>query len=590
MTLELHTPYERGNQNQTTTWEACIAFYETLHQQFPHILHFWQIGTSDAGIPMHAGVVTADGVFNRDLLKQRPIFFNNNGIHPGEPEGVDTCMALVRDFCTQPEILAQLGDTIFLFIPMYNVDGANNRNNTSRASQLGPEMHGFRGNSRHLDLNRDFIKCDTLAAQCFNRFFAEWQPDVMVDTHTSNGADYPYTMTLIATQPDKLGGELGNFLRGTMLPALQEKMTARGWPFCPFVNTVQVSPDQGIADFLEVPRFSSGYATLHHTISFMPETHMLKPYRDRYESMRALVESALDFTIEHGAYIRTLREQARAARAWRETLAGNDNQNGNHESQNQQHGEVAPSGGATFPVMWKMDSSRPTRLRFKGYAAVYKPSLLGNYQRLAYDRNQPWEQEIDYFDNYVPEVEISTPRAYVIPQQWREVVERLQWNGVHLQRLTEAKVVQAQTCRIERLDTRPGPYEGHMFHDEVGITIQTETIQLHAGDWWLPMDASQSAARYAFETLEPQAHDSFFRWGFFNSVLEKKEPFSDYVFEDEALEILQAEPELKARFEQWKRDNPHLLDNQEAVLGFIFTHCQRYAEPEWNRYPVLRIV
>lgn len=565
MTLELQTPYERGNQNQTTTWDACIAFYESLHQQFPHILHFWQIGTSDAGIPMHAGMVTADGVFKRELLKQRPLFFNNNGIHPGEPEGVDTCMALVRDFCTQPEMLAQLGDTVFLFIPVYNVDGANNRNNTSRASQLGPEMHGFRGNSRHLDLNRDFIKCDTLAAQCFNRFFTEWQPDVMVDTHTSNGADYPYTMTLIATQPDKLGGELGNFLRGTMLPQLQEKMTARGWPFCPYVNPVQVSPDQGIADFLEVPRFSSGYAALHHTIAFMPETHMLKPYRDRYESMRALVESALEFTIEHGAHIRTLREQARAARC---------------------HGKTAPS----FPLLWKMDQTRPTKLQFKGYRAIYKPSLLGNYQRLAYDRNAAWEQEIDYFDHFISELETTLPRAYVIPQQWREVVERLQWNGVVLERLTEARTASAQTCRIAHVTTRPGPYEGHMFHDEVSITVQNETVQLRAGDWWLPMDERQSAARYAFETLEPQAHDSFFRWGFFNSVLEKKEPFSDYVFEDEALDILQSEPALKARFEQWKQDNPHLLSDQEAVLWFIFANCQRYAEPEWNRYPVLRIV
>ena len=192
----MQTPFEKGNQNQTTTWSDCIAWYEDLAKRFPRVLRFSQIGTSDAGVPIHAGVVSADGVFDRFEIKRdkRPVFFNNNGIHPGEPEGVDACMALVRDFCQEPERLAALGRTVFIFIPLYNVDGAFNRNNTSRVNQEGPESFGFRGNSRHLDLNRDFVKCDTLTARVFNEFFSAWDPDVMVDTHTSNGADYSYTM------------------------------------------------------------------------------------------------------------------------------------------------------------------------------------------------------------------------------------------------------------------------------------------------------------------------------------------------------------------------------------------------------------
>jgi hypothetical protein len=311
------TPYEAGNRNQTTTWAECIAFYERLANDFPSVLRWQQIGTSDNGIPMHAGIVTTDAQFDRETLQRqrRPIFFNNNGIHPGEPEGIDACMALVRDFCTQPARLAALGSTVFLFIPVYNVDGCLNRQSTSRANQLGPESFGFRGNARHLDLNRDFIKCDSLAAQVFNRFFTAWDPDVMVDTHTSNGADYAYTMTLIPTQPDKLGGGLGQFLRSRMLPAIYGGMDARGWPTCPYVNCVAETPDEGIADFLDMPRFSTGYAALHHTIGFMPETHMLKPYADRVAAMRTLVEVVLDFTVAHAARIQELRRETKAGAA-----------------------------------------------------------------------------------------------------------------------------------------------------------------------------------------------------------------------------------------------------------------------------------
>ncbi len=557
----MQTPYELGNQNQTTTWEACIQFYEALAQRCPDVLQFSQIGISDAGIPIHAGIVSADGVFDREQIQRagRAVFFNNNGIHPGEPEGIDACMALVRDLCLTPARLTALGSTVYLFIPVYNVDGSCNRADTSRVNQDGPESFGFRGNSLHLDLNRDFIKCDSLNAQLFNRFFTAWDPDVMVDTHTSNGADYSYTMTLIHTQADKLGVRLGAFLRDSMLPAIYRGMEERGWPTCPYVNPVQVSPDQGLADFLEVPRFSTGYAALNHTIGFMPETHMLKPFADRYESMRALLDVTLAFTVAHAPSIQALRRQARR-----------------------------PVGGrGQWPVRWKLDETRRSRVRFKGYAAVYSPSLLGDYQRLAYDRQQPWEREIDYFTHFAEETVVRAPVAYVVPQAWRAVIERLDWNGVKMERLNAVRTVQAQVSHIQGVQSRPGAYEGHMFHDELTLKTSLQSVELQAGDWWVPLD--QDKARYAVETLEPQAHDSFFRWGFFNSVLEKKENFSDYVFEDMALQLLKDEPELRARFEQWKLDNPALQSDQKQVLGFIFENCARYAEPQWRRYPVLSV-
>jgi hypothetical protein len=534
-TTLLTTPFERGNRNQTTSWSECIAWYEDLARRYPGVLRFDVVGTSDAGLPIHAGVVSADGEFDRAAIKAagRPVFFNNNGIHPGEPEGIDACMALVRDFCEQPERLQALGPAVFLFVPLYNVDGAVNRANTSRVNQDGPEQFGFRGNGRHLDLNRDFVKCDSLSAQAFNRLFAAWDPDVMVDTHTSNGADYQYTMTLIPTQPDKLGGQLGAFLRD--------------------------SPDSGIVDFLETPRFSTGYAALHHTLGFMPETHMLKPFADRYASMRALVETALAFTVRHGARIvalrRAARDEGRIRRDW--------------------------------PVHWALDVSRPGIFRFRGYEAKTKPSALGNYQRLWYDRDAPFERDIPYFDRFPPDVVVHAPRAYVVPRQWREAVERLRWNGVRLEPVDADREQEVASYHVVSTTQRTHAYEGHIFHDEVTLERRRETVLLRAGDFIVPLD--QDAARYAVETLEPQAHDSLFRWGFFDSVLEKKEAYSDYVFEDEAERLLRAEPDLAARFAAWAHANPVLLKDQEAVLDFIFAHCARYREPEWRRYPIFMI-
>jgi hypothetical protein len=555
------TPYEQGNSNQSTTWGECIAFYEALARRFPHVLSFGVIGSTDCGHPIHAGVVSADGVFDRAQIKHdaRPVFFNNNGIHPGEPEGIDTCMALVRDFCEDPSRLAALGRTVFVFIPIYNVDGSINRASSSRVNQQGPEQFGFRGNGLHLDLNRDFIKCDSLATRAFNELFSAWDPDVMVDTHTSNGADYPYTMTLIHTQCDKLGGALGDFLRDTMLPRLFGDMEQRGWPMCPYVNPVRGIPDHGLVEFLETPRFSTGYAALNHTIGFMPETHMLKPFADRYNSMRALVEVALAFTVEHAAAIQALRRAAR----------------------------IDARRALECPVHWAVDEARPSTRRFKGYTARYRASALGDYTRLSYDRTAPWERDIAYYDRFVADVVVAKPRAYVVPQAWRAAIERLQWSGVQMERIAYDRMEQVQTYHIKSVRSRPGAYEGHMFHDELQLEKRSASVTVCAGDYWISLD--QDRARYVIETLEPQGHDSLFRWGFFNSVLEKKEAYSDYVFEDHALELLREEPNLKAKFDSWKAAHPELMADQVAVLDFIFANCQRYAEPAWRRYPVLSV-
>jgi hypothetical protein len=556
------TPFERGNGNQTTTWRACIDFHQRLAQAFGGWLRFEEAGRSDAGVPIHVGVFSTDGVFDPQAVKAagRPVFFNNNGIHPGEPEGIDACMALLRDLCLDPARRAALGRTVLVYIPVYNVDGALNRQDSSRVNQNGPEAFGFRGNARHLDLNRDFIKADSLNTRSFTQVFTRWDPDVMVDTHTSNGADYQHVVTLIATQPDKLGGRTGAHLREAMLPALYAGMAQRGFPMCPYVNTLKEIPDDGIADFLDSPRFSTGYAALHHTIGFMPETHMLKAFEARYHGTRALVEAALAHTVAHGDAIRAARAADRAAVA----------------------------GGAPVALDWQLDLQRSRPVRFSGFTAVHEPSRLGSYQRLRYDRKAPWEKDIAYFDRWQPTASVRPPRAYLLPQAWHDVVLRLQAHGVSLQRVARADRVRAEACRIVHFEKRRAPFEGRHLHDVLQVETEARLFDVAEGDWLVPLGGPHD--RFLVEVLEPLGIDSLFRWAFFDSVLDRKEAFSDYVFEDEAERLLAEEPGLRDRFEAWKAAHPGLLGDRDAVLGFIFLAAQRYAEPEWRLYPVLRLL
>jgi hypothetical protein len=145
-----------------------------------------------------------------------------------------------------------------------------------------------------------------------------------------------------------------------------------------------------------------------------------------------------------------------------------------------------------------------------------------------------------------------------------------------------------QACRIDAVQSRPQAYEGRLFHDRVELTRETRQHVGRRGDWLVPLD--QARARYVVETLEPQAHDSLFRWGFFNSILEQKERYSDYVFEDTAAEMLEQEPELRAAFDAWKQAHPERLSDQTAVLDFLFAHGRRHHEPSWRLYPVMAVM
>lgn len=94
---EMLTPYELGNQNQTTTYEECIAFYKELASNSSK-LNMQNIGTTDSGLPLHLVTFNPDSEFNfKKLHATKSVVLINNGIHPGEPDGIDASMMLMRD-------------------------------------------------------------------------------------------------------------------------------------------------------------------------------------------------------------------------------------------------------------------------------------------------------------------------------------------------------------------------------------------------------------------------------------------------------------------------------------------------------------
>ena len=95
--------------------------------------------------------------------------------------------------------------------------------------------------------------------------------------------------------------------------------------------------------------------------------------------------------------------------------------------------------------------------------------------------------------------------------------------------------------------------------------------------------------RYLLETLEPEAVDSFFNWNFFDSVLQQKEGFSPYVFEDLALTILTENPALRDSLELKKQEDEIFSQNWYAQLEWIHKNS-KYYEVAHLQYPVYRVL
>ena len=239
-----------------------------------------------------------------------------------------------------------------------------------------------------------------------------------------------------------------------------------------------------------------------------------------------------------------------------------------------------------FPIQWKNNQEKWADFQFKGYEGSYIPSEVTGLKRLKYDRNKPYEKVIKWYNFYEPALEVSKPKAYIIPQAWREVIERLAVNGVKMRQFTQDTSLTVQAYTIEDFQTVDYPYEGHYPHNQVKISKKAQTLNFRKGDYWL--STNQEKVRFLIETLEPQAVDSYFTWNFFDAILQRKEGFSPYVFEEKAKELLASNDSLRQVFEAKQQNDKDFATNAYAQLMFIYEHSN-HAEPSYRRYPVFRV-
>ena len=542
--------------NQSFTYEEAIANFKKLAKEYPEIEVIETDYKTDVGRPLHLVVYNNDKKFETGEIdrSKKTVLFINNAIHPGESCGVDASVKLFDELGRYHSLFPNV---VVVCIPVYNIGGMLNRSKFNRSGQPGPIECGFRGNYQNLDLNRDFIKMDALNSEGFVQLFQRWNPNLFMDTHTTNGSDHQYTITLITSQKDKMNPELKDYVFGKMEPMLYAEMKKKNNEMIPYVYSIKGTPDKGIKDFLETPRYSSGYTNLFNCISFISEAHKYKSFTTRVEQTYSLLSYMCTYASRNSNDLIEVKRRA------------------DEYSKNQKN----------FSLTWQLDTTKVIFLPFKGYEMGKVKSEVSGQEVLYYNKEKKKDIEIPYYREYIPQNEVVVPDYYILPQCYREVVKRLIMNGVELTELKNDSIVMGEMYTIDNMNSLKSPYEKHFLHDHIHVSSKKEKVKYYKGDFWIK--TGQKNKRFIVEVLEPHAADSYLRWNFFDNIMQQKEWFSDFAFDSVANDLLNNNENLKKQFVEKQQSDSAFAKNHFQQLQWIFLQSPYY-EKTHKRYPVMR--
>ncbi|HEX7176465.1 MAG TPA: M14 family metallopeptidase, partial [Pyrinomonadaceae bacterium] len=308
------THAERTDYRETPNYADTIAYARRLDQHSPWV-RLTSFGRSGEGRELHLLVAAKGDTFTPEAARKsgKPVVLIQACIHAGETDGKDAGLALLRDIAVTKTHEKLLDRAVVLFIPIYNADGHERRSPYNRINQNGPAEMGWRGNASNLNLNRDYMKADAPETRAWLRLWNEWSPDLFIDCHVTDGADFRYTVTYQFEQHENVLPPVRRWSRevfeGRILPAAEAMDSAN--LFSPYmVFRDNRDPAKGIDSFIATPRFATGYVpVVRNRPALLIETHMLKPHRLRVRGTYDILRAALEEVNKNpDELLRTARE------------------------------------------------------------------------------------------------------------------------------------------------------------------------------------------------------------------------------------------------------------------------------------------
>ncbi|MGN6521575.1 MAG: M14 family metallopeptidase [Dokdonella sp.] len=559
------TPAEAAQFRTTPTYAQTHAWLERLAAAAPKSIRLTRFGISPEGRDLMLVVAASNGEFTPEAAHAsgKTIVMVQSGIHAGEIEGKDAALMLLRDVSVAAKRPHLLDHAILVWLPIFNVDGHENSGPYNRINQLGPDAMGFRATAQNLNLNRDYMKADAPEMRDWLAMFDAWLPDLFLDIHTTDGADYQYDLTWYTEQWGPLHPAVQQWqhdaFERAILPAFDRKRH-RSAPYLDLVDHRDVT--KGIGNFGSGPRYSTGYVALRNRAALLVETHMLKPYATRVRATYDFVVETLEHVNRDGAALRKAIAQADA-----ETVAR------------------AKDADAKLAVAYGT-SKESVPFVFNGYAFRQDASPISGDAWVQYDPNTPKTYTIPYYRDLVPTQTVSLPAAYLVPAGWTTVIDKLHQHHLRTERSAMPLRLAVERYRLGSPHWAEGPFEGHHLLKDFTLASERTEDDFAAGAVIVPLD--QPAANVAVNLLEPRASDSLLAWGTLDALFEQKEYADARVTERLAREMLAKDPALQKAFDERLAD-PAFAKSPEARLAFFYERSPWYATQRVGLYPIVRL-
>lgn len=550
--------YERSGFVETGRYQEAIGYCRRLDRasEYAKVI---TLGKSPEGRDLIALVISKDKSFSATASKRskKPLLVFNNGIHSGEIEGKDADLMLAREILVTGKESKLIDHVDIAIIPIFSVDAHERFGAHNRINQNGPREMGWRTTSRNLNLNRDFVKADTLEMQAMIGFLTDWQPSFFCDNHTTNGGDWQYVVTADVPRWPDIDPEVRDFntkLRDWVMPKVEED----GFLNAPYFSLVsREDPGKGITISSYSPRYSHSYYAGLNRPSMLVETHMLKPYKQRVDATYSLNKRTIEFFAQNGEALKS-------------TLKRVDERGS------------ATVEGSKVVLQGKLSEARRPMV-FKGFEYTPVDSPITGSKVAAWSSN-PIDIESWIRDEFEPALTITAPAAYAIPPQWTEVIELLKLHGISHRRLSVSIDDTFDTWRFDEFRFSPTPFEGRHMPQYKPVAIRERRL-LPVGTVIVPV--GQPRAKLLLHLMEPEADDCLARWGFYNALSTRVEYFEDYAMEPYARKMLEADPALKAEFEERLKDE-EFAKNPRARLQFFY-ELSEFEDEVYSKYPVVRL-
>ena len=556
------TVYEKSGYQRTSRYAGTIRYCQKLDSASAWV-KYRSFGKSPQGRDLPLVIVDKDGDFAPEAAARhhKSIVLIQSGIHAGEIDGKDASLILIRQMAITRELSGLLEHATVLFIPIFNVDGHEQFGPFNRINQNGPEEMGWRVTAQNLNLNRDFLKAETPEMQAWLRLFNRWLPDLLVDCHVTDGADYQYVLTYGLEQDAGVAAPLRRWSHDVLEPEIDSRMNAAGYLVRPYFwlkNRHHIKA--GIIETAFSPRYSNGYGAAQNRVFLLVETHMLKPYRIRVEATRKLLTILLNLVNRRGKELQKV----------------------NRESDRHTETNFV---GSTYPLRFYTDLKTGKNIQFRGIEYHNERSDVSGGDWVRYGKRKE-TFELPLFNRILVRDSVQVPAAYLIPPQWQMQIATLHRQGVRLFTLQKDTMLQINSYYFSDKKWQQRPFEGHHF---VSYKLKKVTEKRFYPRGTVVVPLNQRAARVAVHLLEPKGPDSFVRWGMWDVIFEQKEYAEDYVLEKLARKMLAENPALAQEYRQKVASDSAFAANPPARL-FFFYRQSPYWDNHINRYPVGRLM